>query len=457
MHRAVLTTGETVVNQIKTNESGYHCKNGTSWKRRTNRGNIVQTTFLFVIAFCVSVASAFAMGINETSEGVMQTVNGNDPLSLPTEIHGIADASLTFEYDNQHRITKITTNHWYWKDFLRVETLSYNSAGDLIAIHTSVSEGNSSYSYNSTFTKNGNKITGTGNDDIIIELNSQGLPEKITTNMTVRTANSNNPQRTGNFSEANYLYQNGNVSRSGSNVYTYDDKKSPFYHCNTPKWFFFIRDLGSSFGLQNNIINQDYGNGHIIAYELTYNDEGFPVTKTWFDEDDRITVYQYEQQDYSAAPEVKPAEVASINPATTETDRASNEPALLHMYRKRNNSSLSGLLRLRPRYDILLDNTVVGQTTDNWKTIVSINTFGTKTFSAMIDGRKAEARINFQPGGVYYVCSDVDSKTVNTGRTRTTRNKNGPTTTTAVTEIQYTPILQLVDKSIGESEFNAIK
>jgi len=125
---------------------------------------------------------------------------------------------------------------------------------------------------------------------------------------------------------------------------------------------------------------------------------------------------------------------------------------LLHLYRKRN------VLDLFPkRCDIILDNMVVGSSTNNWKTTVTVETFGTKMLTTEIDGKKAEVRINFRPGGEYYVRSEVDAKSVDTGRTRTITDRSGRTTTTKVTETHYTPILQLVEKSLGEREFNAIK
>ena len=134
-----------------------------------------------------------------------------------------------------------------------------------------------------------------------------------------------------------------------------------------------------------------------------------------------------------------------------EVVATSNEPALLHFYRKRE------LVILPKRYDVFLDNTVVANTTSRWKATVTVSNFGEKTISADIDGRKAEVKINFVPGEVYYVRCNIDSKTVDTGRTRTTTDRNGRTSTSKVTEIQRTPILQLVAKSVGESEFNAIK
>ena len=137
---------------------------------------------------------------------------------------------------------------------------------------------------------------------------------------------------------------------------------------------------------------------------------------------------------------------------TTSSESVKGEPALMHIYRLRRLGSI-----IPKRYDILMDNTVVANSTNNWKTTVTVNTFGRKIISATIDGRKAEVSVNFEPGGIYYIRSDVSSKSVDTGRTRTITDRNGKTSTIKETEIQFTPILQLVDKSLGESEYNSIK
>ena len=66
---------------------------------------------------------------------------------------------------------------------------------------------------------------------------------------------------------------------------------------------------------------------------------------------------QFEQaeQDYRTALEAKPENAAYVNARISEVNRKKNEPALLHIYRKR---SFGGLFE---KYDILLDNAVVGR------------------------------------------------------------------------------------------------
>ena len=128
-----------------------------------------------------------------------------------------------------------------------------------------------------------------------------------------------------------------------------------------------------------------------------------------------------------------------------------DEPAILHIYRQRR-----ALEILPQRYDIYLDDVVVGRSNNNWKTTTTINTSGAKTIWADIGGRTASVEIYVEPGAVYYVRSAVDSETVDTGKTRTAKNRDGSTRTTAVTETLFSPILQLMDTNLGAREFNAI-
>ena len=109
--------------------------------------------------------------------------------------------------------------------------------------------------------------------------------------------------------------------------------------------------------------------------------------------------------------------------ASTAVD---NKPATLYIYRKRWYEGYSTNTRL----EILLDNVLIGVASGNWKTTIPVNTFGKKTISTTVYGRKVEVQVNFEQGGVYYIqCAIAEGRA----------------------------ILQLVDKSIGESDFNSIK
>ena len=184
---------------------------------------------------------------------------------------------------------------------------------------------------------------------------------------------------------------------------------------------------------------------------------------------------QYEQaeQNYKTALGFKPENAAYINAKIEEIDRKKNEPAILYIYRKsfwKEDGQSSTY-----KYNIFLDNNVICESKNSLKKPVTVTTFGTKTISAIIENRKAEVKINFEPGGVYYVRSSVKSDTRNTGKYKTVTStvyksegsifkgtyKSVPagtkTETVPVTETYYTPILQLVDKNVGAFEYNDIK
>ena len=170
-------------------------------------------------------------------------------------------------------------------------------------------------------------------------------------------------------------------------------------------------------------------------------------------------LYQARQQ-YQIALGIKPENAVELGARIRAINEELNRPAELRIYRPRLTvegfvTGRSNVSIIPVRFDILLDNTVVGQrTTNNWRTTVPITTFGVKTLSAAIDGRRAELQINFQPGGIYYVRVGYSSQSV--AGTRNVRQPDGSTRTEPTTTTQHTPTLQLIDRSIGSAEFNAV-
>ena len=163
-----------------------------------------------------------------------------------------------YEYDDQERITKISIYLINNGQLNAVCTINYNA--DLIELISG--------SNKTTYTKNGNKII-FGNSEI--DLNAQGLPEKYTSERYT----------------SNLTWLNGNLTKEEgdgwSYTYTYDNYKSPFYNCKTPKWLLWVQ---SPFGNHYNVNNvktetcyegEDSG---VITYGYTNNDDGFPVTRT---------------------------------------------------------------------------------------------------------------------------------------------------------------------------------
>ena len=150
------------------------------------------------------------------------------------------------------------------------------------------------------------------------------------------------------------------------------------------------------------------------------------------------------KQDYEAALKLKPENLSFIDMKMVEIERKMNEPATLYIYRKFN---MQGAL-VGP-YDVLLDNIIVACTENRGsKTEVSVKTFGNKTLSAKIEGQRDEIQINFEPGGAYYVKCSVDYR--GTGRYEYKDGKRE--------EIKKSfPTLHLVDKNVGEAEYNEMK
>lgn len=158
--------------------------------------------------------------------------------------------------------------------------------------------------------------------------------------------------------------------------------------------------------------------------------------------------YAQAKQDYLTALNLKPENADFINSKIAEIEK----PASLHLYRK---GTLLDLLN--DNYDVLLEDIIVGRTKNKWKTTETIDDFGEKTVLAVIDGRKAEVRIDFEPGKVYYVRCDVTSREIKTGEWGTRTKRDGMTERYEKTKTEYTPKFELVNVTVGEREFNSIK
>jgi len=258
--------------------------------------------------------------------------NDNDSVQLLESISHDGILAYKFKYDNQKRISEIID---YCYDRCTSHLLSYNSAGDLVSkgYKSSLSYHNYDYDRIWTFTKNGDKIIidRNTNEREYFELDNQDLPIRRRIESTIAK---------DTYSETTYAYHAGNLSKLTferketvggglmtyktehimSAAFIYDDKKSPFYNCNTPKWFltlFFRLIEGNYYGplppffsdivdLQRNnrlaeILTCEAG-WRIVAQETvceikhtyiyTYDDAGYPLTCKR-DDSDIITTYKY--------------------------------------------------------------------------------------------------------------------------------------------------------------------
>jgi len=392
-----------------------------------------------------SVFEKYANNNVETQKILFSDLSNQDMVKLPETITNSDGNYSRYEYDSNNRITKITM----------YENNNETSSTTLIYNDNNIIKWNEY-----TINKSGNEVninSGVNPGDYFgrLTLNNDGYPIEITDGWIE-----------SEFYVSSIQYKSGNIVKMIYPsydydepplycIFTYDEKKSPFINCATPAWWM-IKNFSHGYG-NNNVIEANYSDGDRFEYLYEYDSDGFPTKRT-VKNSGYTTSYQYREQTantdtHNTVQAIENTTIPTSNiEIITSGSTIKNEPAVLHIYRKRRPLDI-----FPKRYEILLDNVVVGNTTNNWKITVTVNTFGTKTLSAIIEGRKAEVRNNFQPGGVYYLRCDVDSKTTDTGRTKTTTNRNGIITTIKITDMQYTPILLFVDKSIGESEFNAIK
>jgi len=217
--------------------------------------------------------TASATGYNSKTSTAVEV---KAPIFLLEEILEGNGRRTVFEYDDKDRILKIS---YYRFDGSAdwVFTLIYDPiTSDLVEIKGYDAQ-NPEDTDNETYIKNGNKITwGRGE----IEL-AQGLPVKFTMEGEGTSI---------------FTWENGNITKEEwegwIGNYIYDDNKSPFYHCKTPKWFL-LRWLGFTYCSVNNIKTVTSG-GSNSTYKYTYNNDGFPVERT--DPWDETCTYKYKKR-----------------------------------------------------------------------------------------------------------------------------------------------------------------
>lgn len=183
-----------------------------------------------------------------------------------------------FEYDKKNRITK---RQRYYIDYGEVlydtHTLIYNTDGDLIKFNAK------EINKVTEFIKNGNRLSYVEwGIPVEVELNTQGLPVK-------KTYHHIGEIRDFDTKTLYLTWENGNLIKVDkksfaeeydySVTYTYDDLKSPFYNCTTPKWFL-LYWLGHAYCSENNIETVKYSySAEAIISEKTYNDDGFIASR----------------------------------------------------------------------------------------------------------------------------------------------------------------------------------
>ena len=174
--------------------------------------------------------------------------------------------SLHFEYDEKDRVTSI------FSDELDEKITFIYSGDDFVKVL--------GFEGTKECSKNGNTITILdGKTTIILELNSDEYPIKAKVSY----------EYPDHLDERHYnlQYLDGNLVYVSDNdvrrcEYKYDNKKSPFYNCKTPKWlpvFYCLAAYGFSgyYGVKNNVIEFKYGRNDTMERSYEYDDNGFPT------------------------------------------------------------------------------------------------------------------------------------------------------------------------------------
>ena len=216
--------------------------------------------------------------------------------------------TVKFEYDDENRIVK-TLNHFDGR-ILYTETITYNCDGSVKIVNDNIDDEKIVETH---FIKNANTITVQSSDI------SYGT-DAITVNKDgyiLKRERSYGSGEDGSWSEIiNWQYQTGNFTklttafhsistsdRFPTQEFKYDNKKSPLYHCKTPKWLLAFYNIG----LNNNIVERRYydniNEDWSETYTYEYDSDGFPIRQTMKLKDgakseymllpEKITIYAY--------------------------------------------------------------------------------------------------------------------------------------------------------------------
>ncbi|MDR3013479.1 MAG: hypothetical protein LBU70_09785 [Chitinispirillales bacterium] len=197
-------------------------------------------------------------------------------------------SKVRFEYDDRNRIVKM--RYYEGVGFhTHTATITYSDDG-------SVKIADDVPFLAASFVRDGNTIT----------VGSNVYPhETITVNRHGYIVKS---ERSGSgWSDIRtYDYQRDNLTKLTTNrvsdieeffvvEYEYDNKKSPFFHCNTPKWLlqFLFSDPSNNFGLNNNIVEAKSSNGLLQQYVFEYDSEEFPTKRTLIGENPEEILFTY--------------------------------------------------------------------------------------------------------------------------------------------------------------------
>jgi len=254
--------------------------------------------YLVIAAFAIS---ALFMSCDKTSND--DNVSDSENVQLLEMLTYSGDVSsdvanyvkyVKYEYDNQNRFTRILSYDKSEK-LISTETFTY-SEKDLVKVVYEEAD-NSNFIRTTEYAKKGGKITitrrsnqSTNVDTYTIDLNSDEFPSKFESSGGGWSYVLTSQYQGGNLIKQTTIYKETGVSQSYSNTFKYDNNKSPFYHCKTPKWYMFY--LFHMLGSKNNYTWQYWSEGG-IEYKYEYDNAGFPTKRTSKNSDGKEYVEEF--------------------------------------------------------------------------------------------------------------------------------------------------------------------
>jgi hypothetical protein len=231
------------------------------------------------------LAIALTSSVTAFAQAPQKSTNSPGSIKLLERITYQSSYDLSdyiFEYDDKNRIVKITGSDG------KTTALTYK--GDELFSVQGVK-----------VTKNGNTIT-LGNEIFTLSYDGYITKKEDSSNKgyTVRYH-----YKAGNIVKVTETLDGGN----GHTIYEYkyDDKKSPFLNCRTPKWFLSYQLNG--FGLKNNVTEVIYTNEFVhdgknvketlehYVFSFEYDSDGYPTKETHFEMgDEEVSIFIYRGQ-----------------------------------------------------------------------------------------------------------------------------------------------------------------
>ena len=189
---------------------------------------------------------------------------------------------VKYEYDHQNRISKIYT--YIDENLLSTTTVVYSGKDLITLIHEE--NNNPENNFTGKHIKNGNTITSYKNEELAstMYLNNDGYPIR-NEGMVEEEGEMVSYVYAFQYQDGNMTKMNNTMSLNGvetvsSTEYKYDNKKSPFYNCKSPKWLT-GNPIGSLYGRQNNVIEQTSSFFKVkIEYDYKYDDAEYPTKCT---------------------------------------------------------------------------------------------------------------------------------------------------------------------------------